>query len=376
MILYDRNKPYNQLPLLPPPEEKIIDTEILQKWGIARAAIAKLDGITNTLDDPQIMVNTIVLQEAKESSKIENILTTTDGLYQALSLLSTDQRSDAAKQVIRYRESLMEGLNIMNSSGELNKEILVRLFQIIKDSTAGVRQDLQEVWLTKGGSDSRAGDRVYTPPLGNKLLNEMLDNLVAFLDDDKKYSYDPLIKMIVAHYQLEAIHPFINGNGRTGRVFNVLYLVNKGILKHPIAYFSRYIHQHKEDYQYHIKGVTERQAWKPWLLFMLDAVEQTANYTIYKIEQINQLKAKTIAYVKERDPKIDKEYIEAIFIQPYIKALHLSENGRYKAKNRKTATSVLNKLVELTVLDPPKKIGREIVYINSTLINILSDNED
>ena len=376
MIPYDRNKPYNQLPLLPPPEEKIIDTEILQKWGLARAAIAKLDGITNTLDDPQIMVNTIVLQEAKESSKIENIVTTTDGLYRALSLSSTDQRNDAAKQVIRYRESLMEGLNLIQASGQLEKEILVSLFQIIKDSTAGIRTDLQEVWLTKGGSDSRAGDRVYTPPLGNKLLNEKLDNLVEFLDDDKKYPYDSLIKMIVAHYQLEAIHPFIDGNGRTGRVFNVLYLVNKGILKHPVAYFSRYIQLHKEDYQYHIKSVTERQAWKPWLLFMLDAVESTANYTIYKIEQINQLKLKTIAYVKERDPKIDKEYIEAIFIQPYIKALHLSENEKYKAKNRKTATSILNKLVGLTVLDPPKKIGREIVYINSTLINLLSDNED
>ncbi len=376
MIPYDRNKPYNQLPLLPPPEEKIIDTEILQKWGLARAAIAKLDGITNTLDDPQIMVNTIVLQEAKESSKIENIVTTTDGLYRALSLSSTDQRNDAAKQVIRYRESLMEGLNLIQASGQLEKEILVRLFQIIKDSTAGIRTDLQEVWLTKSGSDSRAGDRVYTPPLGNNLLNEKLDNLVEFLDDDKKYPYDSLIKMIVAHYQLEAIHPFIDGNGRTGRVFNVLYLVNKGILKHPVAYFSRYIQQHKEDYQYHIKSVTERQAWKPWLLFMLDAVESTANYTIYKIEQINQLKLKTIAYVKERDPKIDKEYIEAIFIQPYIKALHLSENEKYKAKNRKTATSILNKLVGLTVLDPPKKIGREIVYINSTLINLLSDNED
>ena len=374
--MYDRNKPYNQLPLLPPPKEKIIDTEILQKWGMAKSAIAKLDGITNTLEDPQIMVNTIVLQEAKESSKIENIVTTTDGLYQALSLTSSDQRSDAAKQVIRYRESLMEGLNLIKTSNQLNKVILVRLFQIIKDSTAGVRKDLQEVWLTKGGSDSRAGDRVYTPPLGNKLLNEMLDNLVEFLEDDEKHAYDPLIKMIVAHYQLEAIHPFIDGNGRTGRVFNVLYLIDKGILKHPVAYFSRYIQQHKEDYQCCIKGVTERQAWKPWLLFMLDAVESTANYTIYKIEQINQLKAKTITYVKERNPKIDKEYIEAIFIQPYIKAIHLSENDRYKAKNRKTATTILNKLVELTVLDPPKKIGREIVYINSTLINLLSDNED
>ena len=111
-------------------------------------------------------------------------------------------------------------------------------------------------------------------------------------------------------------------------------------------------------------------------MFMLDAVESTANYTIYKIEQINQLKAKTIIYVKERNPKIDKEYIEAIFTQPYIKAIHLSENDRYKAKNRKTATTILNKLVELTVLDPPKKIGREIVYINSTLINLLSDNGD
>jgi cell filamentation protein, protein adenylyltransferase len=373
---YDRNRPHNQLPLLPPPEEKIIDNDILQKWGMARSAVTKLDGITNTLDDPQIMVNTIVLQEAKESSKIENIVTTTDGLYRALALSATEQRSDAAKQVIRYRESLMEGIDLLKSHGQLDKEILIRLFQIIKDSTAGVRTDLQEVWLSKGGSDSGAGERVYTPPLGNALLNEKLDNLIEFLNDDEKYNYPPLIKMSIAHYQLEAIHPFIDGNGRTGRVANVLYLVNKNILEHPIAYFSRYISQNKEDYQYCLKGVTERQAWKPWLLFMLEAVESTANYTIDKIEQINQQKSKTLAYVNERDSKIDKEYIEAIFIQPYIKALHLSGNNKYKAKTRKTATSVLNRLVELKVLDPPKKIGREIVYINSTLINILSENDD
>jgi Fic family protein len=376
MILYDRNKPYNHLPLLPPPDKKIIDTEILQKWGMARSAITKLDGITNTLDDPQIMVNTIVLQEAKESSKIENIVTTTDGLYQALALTANDQRSDAAKEVIRYRESLMEGVMLLKSHGQLDKEILIRLFQIIKNSTAGVRGDLQEVWLGKRGSNLRPEERVYTPPLGNLLLNEKLDNLIDFLNDDKKYNYATLIKMAVAHYQLEAIHPFGDGNGRVGRVANVLYIVNKGILKHPIAYFSRYISQNKEEYQYCIKGVTERQAWKPWILFVLEAVESTANYTIDKIEQINQQKVKTLAYVKERDPKIDKEYIEAIFIQPYIKALHLSENSRYKAKTRKTATSVLNKLVNLKILDPPKKIGREIVYINSILINILSDNDD
>lgn len=375
MIPYDRNRPFNELPMLPPNEDKIIDIEILQKWGMALSALTKLDGITNTLDDPQIMVNTIVLQEAKESSKIENIVTTTDGLYQALALTSND-RSYSAKQVIRYRESLMEGLTLIKKCGRIDKEILIRLFQVIKDSTGGIRTDLQEVWLSKTGSDSRAGERVYTPPLGSSLLNEKLDNLLDFLNDDDKYTFPPLIKMAIAHYQLEAIHPFIDGNGRAGRVVNVLYLVNKGILKHPIAYFSRYINQNKEDYQYYIKGVTERQAWKPWILFMLDAVESTANYTILKIEQINELKAKTIAYVKERDPKIDKEYVEAIFVQPYIKAVHLSENNLYNVKTRKTATLILNRLVDLTILDPPKKIGREIVYINSTLINILSDNDD
>ncbi len=375
-MAYDRNTPYNELPLLPPPEDRVIDTEILQKWGIARAAIAKLDGITNTLDDPQIMVNTIALQEAKESSKIENIVTTTDALYQAMSLSATEQKSEAVKEVLRYRESLMEGMRLVQNAEKIEKELLVRLFQIIKDSTGGLRTDLQEVWLTSGGSDSRAKDRTYTPPLGNAILNEKLDNLIEYLNDDEQFKHDPLIKMAVAHYQFEAIHPFIDGNGRTGRVSNVLYLVSKGILKYPIAYFSRYISQNKEDYQYNIKGVTERNSWKPWLLFMMDAIESTANYTINKIEQINNLKAKTLAYVRERDSKIDKEYVEAIFIQPYIKSVHLSENEEYKVTNRKTATTILNKLLELTVLDPPKKIGREIVYTNSTLINLLSDSDD
>lgn len=348
----------------------------MKKWGLARAAIAKLDGITNTLTDPQIMVNTISLQEAKESSKIENIVTTTDALYEAMALSADENKSDATKEVLRYRESLMEGMHLVKNSGQLDKELLVRLFQIIKESTAGIRTDLQEVYLKQGGSGTRATERIYTPPSGNALLNEKLDNLIDYLNDDTHYPDDPLLKMVVAHYQFEAIHPYIDGNGRAGRVANVLYLVSKGILKYPVAYFSRYINQHKEDYQYLIKGVTERQAWKPWLLFMLEAVESTANYTIHKIEQINELREKVIDYVRERDSKIDKEYIEAIFTRPYIKSVHLSDNDRYKVKNRKTATSILDKLVALGALDPPKKIGREIVYINSTLINILSDNDD
>ena len=249
-MAYDRNVPYNELPILPPPEDKIIDTEILQKWGIARAAIAKLDGITNTLNDPQIMVNTIALQEAKESSKIENIVTTTDALYEAMTLLATEKKSEAAKEVLRNRESLMEGISLVSSTGHLDKDIVVRLFQIIKESTAGIRTDLQEVYLKRGGSDERAGQRVYTPPLGNALLNEKFDNLIEYLNDDEQYKHDALIKMAVAHYQFEAIHPFIDGNGRVGRVSNVLYLVTKGILKYPVAYFSRYISHHKEDYQY------------------------------------------------------------------------------------------------------------------------------
>ncbi len=375
LFMYDRNKPYNQLPLLPPPDNNIIDTDILMKWGIARSALTKLDGVTNTLEDPQIMVNTIALQEAKDSSKIENIVTTTDALYQAISLSAEDKKSKSAREVLRYRESLMEGLSLVNKADKITLDLLVRLFQIIKDSTGGIRTDLQEVWLTKGGSDSRAGERVYTPPLGKEILKNKLENLLEFLNNDERYKYDPLIKMIVAHYQFEAIHPFLDGNGRTGRVANVLYLVNKGLLKHPIAYFSRYISQNKEDYQYCLKVVTERNQWKPWIMFMLEAVESTANYTIQKIEQINQLKQKTFEYIRQRDPKIDKEYVEAIFVQPYIKSVHLSENDKYRVSSRKTATSILNRLVELTVLDPPKQIGREIVYINSTLINLLSDNE-
>jgi Fic family protein len=321
------------------------------------------------------MVNTIALQEAKESSKIENIVTTTDALYQAMALTASEHRSDATKEVLRYREALKTGLYLMERTGHLSKEILIRLFQIIKDTTGGIRSDLQEVWLSQEGSGPRAGQRVYTPPIGNNVLHAKLDNLIVYLNDDKLIRHDPLIKMAVAHYQFEAIHPFLDGNGRVGRVANVLYLVNKGLLRHPIAYLSRYIREHKEDYQYCLKGVTERQNWKNWLLFMLEAVETTANFTVHKIEQINALKKQTFAYARERDSKIEKEYIEAIFIQPYIKAVHISQNAQYKVASRKTATSILNKLVDLTILDPPKKIGREIVYTNSTLINLLADND-
>lgn len=373
-MTYDRNIPYNNLPLLPPPEEALNDIAVLKDWGFARSALSKLDGITSTLEDPTLMVNTIALQEAKESSRIENIVTTTDTIYETLTLSAEDGKNSAAKEVLRYRDALNHGLALLKSDKSISDELIIGLFQSIKQSTAGYRTDFQEVWLKAGGTGPGAGKRVYTPPIGSSVIASKVTNLLTYLNDNKRYNDDPLMKMVVSHYQFEAIHPFIDGNGRAGRILNVLYLIDQGLLSHPIAYFSRYIVRNKEEYYYLLKRVTEAGAWKPWLRFMFEVVRSTSLHAIDKIEAINKLRERTIQFVRERDRKIGKEYLEAIFIHPYIKALHLSENDRYPISNRKTATNILNKLVDLGVLNPPKKIGRETVYINENLIQLLSED--
>ena len=365
-MTFERTSPFNQLPLLPPEDGKIYDKEVLLLLAKAHRSLGKLDGISRKLPNPLMLVNTISLQEAKSSSEIENIFTTDDELYKAISTTDT-QISPAAKEVLRYRESLWTGVEHITKHDHIDLQTIIRIYQNIKQTQTGIRSEHSNVRIIKGGKSITSGEVVYTPPKGDDILKELLNNLLAFLNDDEKYNLDPLLKMAIGHYQFEAIHPFPDGNGRTGRILNTLILMNKGLLSHPILYLSKYIINNKDSYYHYLNGVSSRGDWKRWLLYMLTAVDETANYTVMKIEEITQQFEATRAHIEKHIPNLDFAVIEAIFTQPYIKAIHLVSD---KIKSRNTAKKYLDQLCNIQVLEL-KHIGNEIVYINNDLVRIL-----
>ena len=369
MIIFDRNKPFNNLPLLPPSDDKIFKTEILLKLSEASRSLGKLDGVSQKLPNPLMLVNTIALQEAKSSSEIENIFTTDDELYKALS--TTDLiTSPAAKEVLRYRESLWLGVNSISEKKEIELNTIAGIYQKIKETNTGFRPEHSNVRIIKGGEGLTSGEVIYTPPRGDKLLSDLLMNLMHFINDDENINIDPLLKMAISHYQFEAIHPFTDGNGRTGRILNILLLMNKGLLKFPILYLSKYIINNKDSYYHHLNGVSSGQSWEEWLKYMLTAVKETSDFTIFKIEEIIQQFDDTRKHIEKHLPKFDYSVIEAIFTQPYIKAVHIVGD---KIKSRNTAAKYLNQLCQLQVLEL-KHIGSENVYINRDLVRILGSD--
>ena len=332
----------------------------------AHRSLGKLDGISRKLPNPLMLVNTISLQEAKSSSEIENIFTTDDELYKAISTTDT-QISPTAKEVLRYRESLWTGVEHITKHDHIDLQTIIRIYQNIKQTQTGIRSEHSNVRIIKGGKSITSGEVVFTPPKGDDILKELLNNLLAFLSDDEKYKLDPLLKMAIGHYQFEAIHPFPDGNGRTGRILNTLILMNKGLLSHPIIYLSKYIINNKDSYYHYLNGVSSRGDWKRWLLYMLTAVDETANYTVMKIEEITQQFEATRTHIEKHFPNLDYAVIEAIFTQPYIKAIHLVND---KIKSRNTARKYLGQLCNIQVLEL-KHIGNENVYINNDLVRIL-----
>ena len=295
---YDRTKPYDQLPLLPPSVD-VMDNEVLLKWGLASRGLAELNKNILRLPNPNMLVNTITLQEAKSSSEIENIFTTEDELYKAIS----DSVKEAAanpntKEVLRYREALWEGYHDMMKKGKIDMKSIVKICQKVKNTNQSIRPPQSQVVIKRGNSEFRPGEIIYTPPRGKGVVEEKMENLIEYLNDNKKDKTDPLLKMAIAHYQFEAIHPFSDGNGRTGRILNLLYLVNQGLITHPVLYLSKYIIENKDDYYYNLGVVTQRNSWKSWIIYMLTAVEQTSRYTNQTIDDIiNQMQA-TLDYAK------------------------------------------------------------------------------
>lgn len=365
---FDRNKPYNQLPLLPPPDE-VIDKEVLLKWGYAGRALAELNRNILRLPNPNMFVNTITLQEAKSSSAIENIFTTEDELYKAVSdSVKEENANPNTKEVLRYREALWAGYYEITERGKIDQNSIIKVYQQIKNTKQGIRPPQSQVTIKRGQSELRAGEIIYTPPRGKGVIEDKMENLIHYLNDQETYPTDPLLKMVIAHYQFEAIHPFSDGNGRTGRILNLLYLVSQGLITHPVLYLSKYIIENKEDYYYNLEAVTQRNSWKNWIIYMLNAVEKTAKHTNQVIDEIiNQMRA-TLECGKEKLKWYNKEVNETLFTQPYIKPKVIGDVlGR---ASRTTLTKYMSELTELGILTP-KQDGKEVYYINNDLVRIL-----
>ena len=366
----DRNVPWNALPDLPIHPDLYRTIAVFEQLGLAKEALGRLQGRSVAIPSQGLLINSISLQEAKASSAIENIFTTDDELYQAFSESTPEQASESTKEVLRYREALWKGYYHLREQDHFTLDYFIQTFREIKQSGEGFRPAFSPVYIRQGGSGPNAGKAIYTPPRGQGVLEAKLTNLVVFLNDDETYRIDPLLKMAIGHFQFEAIHPFRDGNGRTGRVFNIHYLTQKGLLDYPILYLSRYIVEHKEAYYSALASVSQRGDWQGWLLYMLKAVEETANLTYEKINRIIAARDAVLAVVAgQKSIRRPDQLTQKIFTQPVTRVRHLTEDRTY-AEN--TARDYLNKLVELDVLER-KTVGNSHYFINRELYSILAE---
>lgn len=356
-------KPYNDLPLLPPGVE--LETKAVLKQCIsARAALAELKQAAELIPNQAMLINTLPILEAKDSSEIENIVTTTDKLFQYAD--GDEAHADpATKEALRYRRALYEGWQAL-----AQRPINTNMAESICSQIKGVDMTVRKVPGTALAND-RTGEIICTPPAGEKVLRDLLSNWESFLHEQP--DLDPLIRMAVMHYQFEAIHPFTDGNGRTGRILNILYLVHEELLTLPILYLSRYIIANKGQYYSGLLAVTKEQAWEAWLLYMLEAVESTAQWTTQKILSIRELADHTADYVREQLPKIySRELVDTIFEQPYCRISNLVDANIAK---RQTASEYLKKLASIGVL-MEQQAGRERLFIQPKLIQLITQDSN
>ena len=356
---FERDVPYDRLPMLPPLVE--LETRAVLKQAIAaNRVLANLKGLAGQINQA-MLINSIVLQEAKVSSEIENIVTTNDELFRADADaidLSTGGANWQTKEVLRYRQALYYGFDQLRNGRLLSTNLFVEIAQIIKKLDIEVR--------SVPGTALRNGrhEIIYTPPSGEDLIRGKLANLEQFIHGQED-GLDPLVKMAVIHYQFEAIHPFADGNGRTGRILNLLYLVHAGLLAVPLLFLSRYVIEHHADYYDGLRGVTEEQDWETWILFVLRAVESTAQQTFDQVTRICELMRRTQERMKTELPGIySKDLVEAVFRNPYTKIQFVIDSGLAK---RQTASSYLQDLAQVGILRAWKK-GREVYYINDALL--------
>ena len=351
------NRPYNQLPPLPPRKD-LESRAVLKACVTARVALAELKRVAEQIPNQAMLINTIPLLEAKDSSEIENIVTTTDKLFQHAQY--NFHAEPATKEALRYRTALHRGFYSLK-----NRPLCTQTAVDVCSTLKNVHMDVRHRTGTKLVNDV-IGDIIYTPPEGEQILRDLLANWERFLHNQD--DVDPLIKMAVGHYQFEAIHPFSDGNGRTGRIINILYIIDQGLLQLPILYMSRYIIAHKDDYYRLLLEVTRDRNWEEWVLFMLAAVEETSRWTTSKISAILDLANHTVEFVRHNAPKIySRELVDMIFEQPYCRIINLVEKDIAK---RQAASRYLKELATMGVLSE-MSFGKEKLFIHPKLMRLL-----
>jgi Fic family protein len=341
-----------------PPKTELESIKILKKLSNAHRYLAELKGMAATIPNENILINTLALQEAKDSSAIENIITTQDELFKTL-LLDEHFTNAAAKEVSNYVEALKHGFQLVRNNKFLSSNHILEIHKILIQNDAGYRK-LPGTSLI----NEKTGEKVYTPPQNYQAIVDLMVNLEKFINNESMLDADPLIKMAIIHFQFESIHPFYDGNGRTGRILNILFLVMNDLLDLPILYLSRYIIKHKGDYYKLLQNVRDNNNWEDWIFYLLSGVEQTAKETIELIRNIRQLMQTYKQRIRKELPKIySQDLLNNLFKHPYTKIEFLMSDINV---TRLTAQRYLEQLVEFELLDK-QKIWRTNYYINTPL---------
>lgn len=336
--------------------------KVLKSLPSAHAALAELKGIASTIPNQNILINTLGLQEAKDSSAIENIITTHDDLYK--SELNLDSfKSLNAKEVQNYISALKKGFELTSTSGLLTNKTILQIQEVLEDNKAGFRK-LPGTAL----KNAATGETIYTPPQDYNEILRLMTNLEKYINDSEMSDIDPLIKMAIIHFQFESIHPFYDGNGRTGRIINILYLINEKLQNLPILYLSSYIIKHKADYYRYLQKVRDEDLWEDWILFMIKGIEETARETIDLILKIKKLMFEYKHQLRDNYKFYSQDLLNNLFKHPYTKIEFIVND---LGVSRLTAANYLNKLAEDKILKK-EKLGTGNYYINERLIELLT----
>lgn len=355
-----------EIPLLPLPYD--LETKaVLRQANKANRKLAELKGVAQTIPNERILISSLTLQEAKDSSAVENIVTTQDDLYRAGLDAGFTLIGAATKEVLFYREAINEGFKLVRNKNILTLNDIKRIQEVLEQNSAGFR-------TTPGTQLKRSSDGavIYTPPQDGQRIVELMSNLEQFINDDELCPIDPLVKMAIIHHQFESIHPFYDGNGRTGRIVNILYLVTSGLLDLPILYLSRYITHNKAEYYERIQAIRNATGdnsvqWEAWILYMLRGVEQTAEETIALVKNIGKLMTEYKNIIRPAfGGKYSHELLNGLFYHPYTKIGHLESNMQV---SRQTAAKYLDRLASLGLLQK-ERMGKENYYINTRLMEL------
>lgn len=350
-----------QIIALPLPNMEELETRmVLKKLSSAHRYLAELKGVVSSIPNEAILINTLALQEAKHSSEIENIVTTNDELFKAeLNIVS---QSLATKEVQNYTQALKSSFSTVRKSGIIRLSDILAIQEELEKNVAGMRK------LPGTTLKNSQGDIVYIPPQHSNDIKALMNKLVTFMNDDTQCDLDPLVKMAIIHHQFESIHPFYDGNGRTGRILNILYLVAQGLLDLPVLYLSHYLIRYKADYYHYLQHVRDTENWEGWLLFMLDSIEETSKSTIILVKEIKALIKMYKVKMQEEKPKIYRqELLNNLFNHPYTKIEFVMNDLEV---SRITATKYLEELTDIGLLQK-EKIGRSSYYINVELLQLL-----